>query len=421
MSPETEVVAPEMDGEELPPVQHRKFAALNNRQFLHFWIAITLALAGLWIRITVQGFLVYDMTSDKFLLGLVGFLSAMPVLLLSPIVGVVVDRFERRKVLFATQAFMATNLLVLATLDAFGALRVSHILIIATLTGAASAFDWPARLSLVPNLVKPHELQSAVALNSAAFNGARIVGPVVGGMLIAVIGTAACFYLSAFAFLPSMLVLLTLTVDRALPAQKRDSAIRTLVDGYQYIWKFPTLRSLLSVDLVPVIFGMSFFTLLPALTRDVYDRGAEGLGFLYAADGAGAFIGVMIIAAMTSLRRRGFWVIVFVFLFAVIQILFSFAPTLYIGMVFIFGLGLVSAIYGTLADTLIQTIVHDEFRGRVMAVYSTFWGLTPIGYLQIGIIAQHWGTQRAILVNACVVLLYVLALIKWNPEVRRLN
>ena len=233
--------------------------------------------------------------------------------------------------------------------------------------------------------------------------------------------TAACFDLSAFAFLPSMLVLLTLTVDRALPAQKRDSAIRTLVDGYQYIWKFPTLRSLLSVDLVPVIFGMSFFTLLPALTRDVYDRGAEGLGFLYAADGAGAFIGVMIIAAMTSLRRRGFWVIVFVFLFAVIQILFSFAPTLYIGMVFIFGLGLVSAIYGTLADTLIQTIVHDEFRGRVMAVYSTFWGLTPIGYLQIGIIAQHWGTQRAILVNACVVLLYVLALIKWNPEVRRLN
>ncbi|HMM42218.1 MAG TPA: MFS transporter, partial [Thermomicrobiales bacterium] len=114
-------------------------------------------------------------------------------------------------------------------------------------------------------------------------------------------------------------------------------------------------------------------------------------------------------------------VMLFVFLFAVIQILFSFAPTLWIGMVLIFALGLVSALYGTLADTLIQTIIDDQYRGRVMAVWSTFWGLTPIGYLQIGIVAEQWGTQRAILVNACVVLLYVLGMLKWNPEVRRLD
>ncbi len=421
MSLDTDLVAPSADADQQQPETGRRIAALDNRQFLHFWLAITLALTGLWIRITVQGYLVYEMTSDKFLLGLVGFLSAIPVLLLSPVVGVVVDRFERHKVLFATQAFMAANLFALATLDALNVLEVSHILVIATLAGAASAFDWPARLALVPNLVRPHELQSAVALNSAAFNGARIVGPVIGGTLIAIIGTAACFYLSAFAFLPSMIVLLTLTVDRTLPTGGPASPIQTLVAGYQYIWRYPTLRSLLSVDLIPVIFGMSFFALLPALTRDVYDRGSGGLGLLYAADGAGAFLGVMAVAALTTLRRRGLLVIVFVFLFAVIQILFSFAPTLWVGMVLIFGLGLVSAIYGTLADTLIQTIVSDEYRGRVMAVYSTFWGLTPIGYLQIGIVAEQWGTQRAILVNACVVLLYVLGLIRWNPEVRRLH
>lgn len=418
MSLETEVVAPPT---EPVPVKSRRIAALDNRQFLHYWLAITLALTGLWVRITVQGYLVYDMTSDKFLLGLVGFLSALPVLLLSPVVGIVVDRFDRRKVLFVTQSFMAANLLLLATLDAFGVLRVSHILVIATLAGAASAFDWPARLALVPNLVTQQELQSAVALNSAAFNGARIIGPVIGGTLIAIIGTAACFYLSAFAFLPSMVVLLTLTVDRTISTREPTSAVRTIVDGYQYIWKFPTLRSLLSVDLIPVIFGMSFFTLLPALTRDVYGRGSEGLGFLYAADGAGAFLGVMLVAALTSLRRRGRLVMIFVFLFAVIQIAFSFAPTLLIGMILIFALGLVSALYGTLADTLIQTIISDEYRGRVMAVWSTFWGLTPIGYLQIGIVAQVWGTQRAILVNACIVLLYVIGLFKWNPEVRRLD
>lgn len=421
MSLETDVTAPPADVESRPSGPQPRIAALQNRQFRHFWFAITLALTGLWIRITVQGYLVYEMTSDQFLLGLVGFLNALPVLLLSPIVGVVVDRFERRKVLFATQAFMAVNLLALATLDALDVLRVSHILVISMLAGAAAAFDWPARLSLVPNLVEPHELQSAVALNSAAFNGARIVGPVIGGTLIAVIGTAACFYLSAAAFLPSLVVLLTLTVDRAMPKGEPTSPMRTLVAGYRYIWTYPTLRSLLSVDLVPVIFGMSFFALLPALTRDVYDRGSQGLGLLYAADGAGAFLGVMAVATLTSLKRRGLLVIVFVFLFALIQILFSFAPTMWVGMVLIFGLGLVGAIYATLADTLVQTIIDDEYRGRVMAVWSTFWGLTPIGYLQIGLIAEHWGTQRAILANACVVMLYVLALIKWNPEVRRLD
>jgi MFS family permease len=395
--------------------------ALRNPEFRHFWLAITLALTGLWVRITVQGYLVYDLTSDKFLLGLVGFLSALPVLLLSPVVGVVVDRFDRRKVLFATQLFMVLCLLALATLDLTGYLTVYHILVIATLAGGASAFDWPARLSLVPNLVTRQELPNAVALNSASFNGARILGPVIGGVLIGIIGTAACFYLSAFAFLPSMVVLMTLTIDRTLPSGKAEPAMKNLVAGYKYIWNYPSLRSLLSVDLFPVMFGMSFFAMLPALVRDVYGRGSEGLGFMYAADGAGAFLGVMAVALLSGLRRRGLLVQIFVFLFAVMQIAFSFAPTLAFGMVLIFFMGCVSSLYGTLADTLIQTIVNDEYRGRVMAVYSTFWGLTPIGYLEIGLVAQHWGTQRAILVNGIIVLGYVFALMRWNPQLRRLD
>jgi MFS family permease len=403
------------------PEQRGTRHALRNPQFLRFWIAITLALTGLWVRITVQGYLVYDMTDDKFLLGLVGFLSALPVLLLSPVVGVVVDRFDRRKVLLATQAFMASTLFTLATLDALGVLAVYHILIIATLAGVASAFDWPARLSLVPNIVTRDELQSAVAFNSASFNGARIVGPALGGFLIGIIGTAACFYLSAFAFLPSMVVLMTLTIDRAITSGTRQSPMQNLLSGYRYIWNFSTLRSLLSVDLVPVMFGMSFFALLPALSRDVYGQGSQGLGLLYSADGAGALAGVMIVATLTGLRHRGRLVLVFVTLFAVFLILFALAPNLWIGMILIFVLGITSALYSTLADTLIQTIVDDHFRGRVMAVYSTFWGLTPIGYLQAGVIASIWGTQTAIFVNGCIVLVYVVALALFNSDIRRLD
>jgi predicted MFS family arabinose efflux permease len=218
-----------------------------------------------------------------------------------------------------------------------------------------------------------------------------------------------------------MIVLMTLSIDRALPSGKAESAMKNLVAGYKYIWNYPSLRSLLSVDLFPVMFGMSFFALLPALVRDTYGRGSEGLGFMYAADGAGAFIGVMTVAFLSGLRKRGLLVMIFVFLFAVMQIAFSFAPTLAIGMMLIFCMGCVSSLYGTLADTLIQTIVSDDYRGRVMAVYSTFWGLTPIGYLEIGLIAERWGTQRAILVNGLIVLGYVFALMRWNPQLRKLD
>jgi MFS family permease len=424
---EPESVAAELAAGVSVPTRHgepenRRFAALHNPTFLRFWLAITLALAGLWVRITVQGYLIYDLSDDKFLLGLAGFVSAVPVLLLSPVVGVVVDRFERKRVLLATQTFMALCLFALATLDAIGVLTVTHILIIATLAGGASAFDWPARLSLVPNLVTDDELQSAVALNSAAFNGARIIGPVIGGALIGVIGTALCFYLSAFAFLPSILFLLTLTLDRRLPDQRPgESPLQNLLGGYRYIWQSSTLRSLLSVDLFPVMFGMSFFALLPAVTRDIYDTGSGGLGLVYAADGAGAFLGVMAIALLTGLRHRGRLVIVGVFLFAVLQIGFAAAPTLIIGMALIFLMGCVGSVYATLNDTLVQTVVDDEYRGRVMAVYSTFWGLTPIGYLEAGYVASHWGTQLAIGVNGVIVLLYVLALIRWNPQIRTLQ
>jgi MFS family permease len=166
---------------------------------------------------------------------------------------------------------------------------------------------------------------------------------------------------------------------------------------------------------------MSFFALLPALSRDVYDQGSQGLGLLYSADGAGALAGVMIVATLTGLRHRGRLVLVFVTLFAVFLILFALAPNLWIGMILIFVLGITSALYSTLADTLIQTIVDDHFRGRVMAVYSTFWGLTPIGYLQAGVIASIWGTQTAIFVNGCIVLVYVVALAFFNSDIRRLD
>lgn len=398
-----------------------RLPALQNPQFLRYWIGVSLALTGGWMRITVQGYLVYEMTDDPFMLGMVSFLSALPQLLLAPFIGVVVDRYNRRTILALTQAFIVVNALVLATLEATGVLTVSQILVLAILFGIASAFDWPARLSLVPNMVTRDELQSAVALNSASFNGARIVGPAVGGGLIGIIGVAACFYLSAFAFLPSVIILMTIVIDRTAQPETKTSAMQNIIAGYRYIWGEKTLRSLLSVDLIPVVFGMSVFALLPALARDVYDQGSGGLGLLYSAHGVGALSGVMIVALMSGVRRRGRLVLTFVTLFALMLLVFAFTPVLWMGLLVVLTLGIFASLYSTFSDTLLQLVVEDEYRGRVMSVYSTFWGLTPIGYLQAGFIAARWSVQTAIFVNGLIVLVYVVILTLKAPEIRQLD
>lgn len=398
-----------------------RLPALRNPQFLRYWIGVSLALTGGWMRITVQGYLVYEMTDDPFMLGMVSFLSALPQLVLAPFTGLVVDRYNRRTILAVTQAFIVLNATVLATLQVTGVLTVSQILVLAILFGVANAFDWPARLSLVPNMVTRDELQSAVALNSASFNGARIVGPAVGGALIGIIGIAACFYLSAFAFLPSVIILMTIVIDRAPRPETKQSPVQNILAGYRYIWGEKTLRSLLSVDLIPVIFGMSVFALLPALARDVYNQGSGGLGLLYSAHGVGALTGVMTVAMMSGVRRRGRLVMTFVTLFAVMLLVFSLAPVLWMGLVIVLTLGVFASLYSTLSDTLLQVVVEDEYRGRVMSVYSTFWGLTPIGYLQAGFIAARWSVQTAIFVNGLIVLIYVVILVLKAPEIRRLD
>lgn len=390
------------------PLERRgPFAALASRPFRLFWLTITLSLTGVWVRITAQGWLVYEMTSDEFMLGLVSFFQAAPVLVASPIAGALLDRVERRRVLLGVQLVVAIATFTLATLVATGRVEIWHILLIAAVVGTASGFDWPARLSLVPALVPARDLQSAVALNAAAFNASRIVGPVVAGLLIAVVGVAAGFYLNAAMYLPFIVVLATLAVDRAVPRGNADgSAFQNLIEGYRYIWRTPTIRGLLSVDIVPLMFGISYFTLAPAIARDVLGLDERGLGFLLAANGAGYLSGTLLVAAMSGTRRRGRLVVAGVALYAALIVLFALSRQPLLSGALILLLGLSVAVYGTLNDTLLQTRVDDAYRGRVLAVYSMFWGLTPIGSLEAGFLASFVGVQAALAINGLIVLAY---------------
>jgi MFS family permease len=289
--------------------------------------------------------------------------------------------------------------------------------------GAASSFDWPARLALVPNLVPREQLQSAVALNSAAFNFSRILGPALGGLLLIPLGVTGVFFVAAACYVPFIVGLLTVLqrVRLAPPRGREHRPLETLRAGYAYIWSHKTLRALLSIDLIPVMLGMAYFGLLPVLAIGVLGRGSGGLGTLQAMAGLGALLGVLIVAALAGVRGRGKMVLLGMSGFGLSLACLGLSTNFYLSCAIVLTMSLLSSFYGSLNDTLVQTETTDEYRGRVMAVYSMIWGLTPIGNLEGGILARFFGVQAAFIVNGALIVLFGLVLWRVLGAVRRLE
>ncbi|MFN8537978.1 MAG: MFS transporter [Thermomicrobiales bacterium] len=302
-------------------------------------------------------------------------------------------------------------------------LEVWHVYLMAFCIGSASSFDWPARLSLVPNLVPREHLQSAVALNAASFNVSRIIGPALGGVLLVPLGVTGCFFLAAACYLPFIVTLATVLqrVDLAPPSGREHRPFATLRAGYSYIWSHKTLRALLSIDLIPVMLGMTYFGLLPVLAGEVLHRGSGGLGALQACAGAGALIGVLIVAALSGIRGRGRIVLSGLMGFGAMLLCLGLSSNFLLSCAILVGMTLLADLYGSLNDTLVQTVTDDEYRGRVMAVYSMIWGLTPIGNLEGGTLAHFFGVQAALATNGVLIMLFGLLLWRLLDNVRKLE
>ncbi len=398
------------------------FGALRYPAFATFWGGLSLALTGQWMRILVQGYFVFDRTHAPLQTALVPFFNGLPVLLLSPLAGIAADRFDRRRLLAVVQVFLAVPAFGVAVLSALGRLEVWHIFLMALCIGAGSAFDWPTRLSLVPNLVPREQLQFAVALNSAAFNFSRIIGPALGGVLIAPLGITGCLFLSAAGYLPFVVALLTTLQRVPLDApSRRAGGFAALREGYTYIWRHPTLRALLSIDLIPVMIGMTYFGLLPAVAADVLGQGSTGLGILQACAGVGALVGVLLVAATNGIRGRGKIVLGGVTGFGIALALFGQSNIFALSCALLIVQTMLSATYGATNDTLIQEVTEDEYRGRVSSVYSMVWGLTPIGNLEGGTLARLIGVQNALTLNGLLVIAFALLLWRFLHRVRELQ
>lgn len=384
------------------------FAALRDPFFAKYITAYAISMTGMMVRVTAMGYLVYDLTGDPFLLGVMSFAQVAPEIIFGPVAAAVLDRIDRRKLLMLIQAIYIVGMLTLMVLIGTEVVKFWHLVVIGATLGTAASFDWPARMALVPTLVERPLMQSAVAINAATFNGARVVGPSLGGWLIGLVGVMWCFGLYAVALVPFIAMLAVMPHNRRPRARNHDgSPWGDLVEGYRYIWEHKQIRAMLTVDIVPIMLGMSYITMAPAFAREVLEMGSEGLGYLLSGNGIGSLLGTLIVARMSGMRGRGMVVVVGVLLFGFSLIAFGLSSGLMYSLGLIVVVGLMMGIYGTMNDTLIQTTVDDEYRGRVSATYSMLWGLSPIGGLIAGALATVVGVQWAIAICGMLVLLYV--------------
>lgn len=380
-----------------------------------------ISLIGTWIQTVAQSWLVFQLTNSAFLLGVTGFLSFIPVFVLSLFGGVVADRINKRDILIFTQTTFMALAFLLAILTQAKLIQPWQIMLIAVFNGIIMAFDVPARQAVVAEMVERRYLLNAIALNSVAFNSSRIIGPALAGIFVATIGMAGCFYINGLSFLAVIVALLLIKVKPLFKSDKNNSVVRDLKDGLRAIRDNRMIMVLISMVGVVSLFGISYNMLMPIFARDILNAGVKGLGVLMSSSGVGALIAALILARLGDFKYKGKYLIVSCIIFSVSLVLFSLS-TIYIlsiiALVFIGGFS-VSAI--TLLNTLLQTRASDEFRGRLMSAFMfTFAGLLPLGNLLAGVFSQTIGVSLTVMISGIVCTVFFIVINAFYPDIRKI-
>jgi MFS family permease len=400
----------------------RMLQALRHRNFRLFFAGQLISLTGTWMQQVAQGWLVLRLTDSPALLGLVAAAASLPVLFFSLPAGTLVDRFPKRSILVITQVVAMVLAAILAVLTLTGTVQVWHVLVLAALVGTVNSFDAPARQSITVELVGRDDLLNAIALNASVFNAARTVGPAVAGLVVALIGEGPAFLVNTVTFLPVVLGLLLMRLPPfvAPPSGGRVQALR---EGLRYIFREEQrVRALLLQVGALSFFGFVHIPLMPVFARDILNAGASGLGWLSAASGMGALIAALILAQLPKEAPRGWIVTVALFMHMPLMVAFTLSRSLPLAMLCMFGTGLAGVCSMALSNTLIQTIVPDGLRGRVMSVFTLLlFGLSPLGGMFAGLIAEAAGNVPLIVAASSVIgWLFIINVNLRSPFVRRL-
>ncbi len=400
----------------------RTFAAMQHRNFRLYFGGQLISMAGTWMQLVALGWVVYQLSHSDLMLGVVGFASAIPVLLVSPWAGVVVDRVPRRALLVATQTAAMLLAFILAILAFTGAVQTWHVIALAAALGAVNAFDGPGRMAFVVEMVGREDLTNAIALNSMMMNGARVIGPAIGGLLLATVGAAWCFFINGLSFLAVIagLLMMRLSIHRAV--HHNGSPWQQLIEGLRYVMAHQEIFALLMLALIFSVFGISYSTILPAFAEEILHSDATGLGALTSAIGAGAVTGAFLVARYGNQGKRGRWLTYALIAFPFILALFAYNTVLPVALLLAFGLGVGFMLVFTNLNTLLQTSVDDAMRGRVLALYTlTFFGFAPFGNLAIGTLSQQWGINVTLTLSAIVTLVLAAIVIALVPHVRKMQ
>ena len=401
------------------------FTALRHSSFRRFWMGMVASVLGFQIMTVAQGWLIYDLTDSKLALGYVGLAAGLPAIALNLFGGVIADKVNQRRLLIVTQITSSMGMLALATLTLTGLVEPWHIIASAFLIGSVQAFDTPTRQALFPHLIDREDMLNAVALNSMVWQGTRVIGPAIGGIIIGTrLGVAPGFFAPFLGFLIMAVMIATLRLP-PIQRAKGASLFQDMAQGINFVRTNTIFAFLISMTFFNSIFGMSYIFILPVFARDIFEVGTSGLGVLHGASGFGAVLGTLITASLGNFQRKG-WLILggavlfgtFLILFAVTGSLFKFFP---LSLVFIFCAGMSTSIYMITIMSTLQMMVPNELRGRVMGIYGMTWSLLPVGAMQSGAVAEYTSAPLAVAIGGAAVIFFAIVMGLSIRQVRTLS
>ncbi|MDP4276418.1 MAG: MFS transporter [Bacteroidota bacterium] len=397
------------------------FRTLHSRNYRLFFGGQCISVTGTWMQNIALSWLVYRITDSVFYLGLVGFANQIPSLLISPFAGVMVDKWNRHRILIATQALSMVQALILFGLIVTNTVTVWHIIPLSLFLGIVNALDTPARHSFIVDMIEKREdLGNAIALNSAIFNSARLIGPSIAGLLIAWLGEGPCFLINGLSYIGVIAALLAMRLNPPIRKQGEQNILKELKEGFDYTFHCLPIKAFLLLLAMVNLFGVSYMVLMPVIAKDILQGGSHTMGFLMGAIGAGALTGAFYLASRKTVVGLSNKIPYALCLFSLSVIAIAFSTNFYLSLVLMYfaGLGMISMMASS--NTVIQTIVDDDKRGRVMSFYAmSFMGVAPFGSLLAGSLSGVIGAKYTILIGGICCFAGFLIYQKHKPAIRQ--
>ncbi len=396
--------------------------ALRSRNYRLFFAGQGISLIGTWMTQLATIWLVYSLTKSPLMLGFVGFSSQIPSFFLTPLGGVFVDRFSRHRILIGTQILAMVQSLALAVLALTGVIQVWHIIALSLFQGFITAFDAPARQAFVPELVERREdLANAIAINSTMFNGARLIGPAIAGLLLARVGAAYCFLIDGVSYIAVIIALLAMRIKPIKTVETNINPLQRIKEGFEYAFGFPPIRAILLLSALVSFMGLQYTVLVPIFAEEIFKGGAETLGFLMAASGVGALAGGIYLVTRKTVVGLGQVIVLAPATLGIGLIAFAFSRFLPLSLFTMLFIGLGTILQVAASNTVLQTIVEDDKRGRVMSFFSmSFLGVIPFGSLLGGALANRIGAPNTLIIDGIACILGFIFFAKQLPALKQM-